>query len=255
MDTRHFLASGRIRTDPSLLDYYKQEYGVDDFAEMAARFASNMVMPTDFRTQWVSKLTYAALMKTALIHKTSPKGIPAKYTELMDFMEETFNVALGRERIFALEYFTGRFDDALPVQRGANVERTLNRVRATAWDLLLLQLPEFMLVQDMAEGVYLSFVASADRALIKVGRACRVDGVMAWAPKVHVPIPFLSWDLSFLKRDLGADTVSRIQEMDYIWQKSRTTRMFTSEETHISFEQLDELIGRLEEQVIAYCRN
>jgi len=110
------------------------------------------------------------------------------------------------------------------------------------------------LVADMASGVYLSFVASADKALIKVARACRIDGVMAWAPKVHVPIPLLSWDLSFLEEDLGAEIVRRIGEMDYVWQKSRTSRMFTSE-THISFERLDELIGHLEEQVIAYCRN
>jgi hypothetical protein len=107
----------------------------------------------------------------------------------------------------------------------------------------------------MADGVYLSFVANVDKALIKVACACRVDGVMAWAPKVHVPIPLLSWNLSILKEDLSADAISQIGEMDHIWQESRTTRMFTSEETHISFEQLDELIGQLEEQVVAYCGN
>jgi len=78
---------------------------------------------------------------------------------------------------------------------------------------------------------------------------------MGWAPKVHVPIPLLSCDLSFLEEDLGADIVKQIGEMEHIWQKSRVSRMFTSEETHISFERLDELIGHLEEQVVAYCRN
>lgn len=253
MDRQHFLSFGEIRTDPSLLDEYKQEYGVADFSEMAAHFAKDMIVPTDFRMQWVSRLTYAALMKTALIHKTSKRGITGKYEELRDFMEDTFNIALGRERIFALEYFTGRFDGAVPVQRGANSERALKHVRATARDLLLLQLPEFMLVADTAEGVYLSFIASADKALTKVARACRIDGVMAWAPKIHVPLPVVSVDLTHLKPELDAETIARIREMDSRWQKSRTSRMFTSE-THISLERLDELIGNLEEQIVAYCK-
>jgi len=118
MDRQHFLSFGEIRTDPSLLDEYKQEYGVADFSEMAAHFANDMIVPTDFRMQWVSRLTYAALMKTALIRKTSKRGITGKYEELTDFMEDTFNIALGRERIFALEYFAGQFDGAVPVQRG-----------------------------------------------------------------------------------------------------------------------------------------
>jgi hypothetical protein len=204
--------------------------------------------------QWISKLTYAALMKTALIHKTSKQGIPAKYEALRDFMEGTFNIALGRERIFALEYFTGRLDGALPVQRGANPERVLKRIRSTAWDLLLLQLPEFMLVADMPEGVHLSFVATGDKALAGIAGACRIDAVMAWAPNVHVPLPVMSVDLSFLEPELGAETVQRIREMDSIWQKSRTLRMFTPQ-THISFERLDQLINEIEQQVMAYCRS
>jgi hypothetical protein len=254
MDRQHFLSFGEIRTDPRLFDEYKQEYGVADFSEMAAHFANDMVMPTDFRMQWVSRLTYAALMKTALIHKTSKRGITGKYEELRDFMEDTFNIALGRERIFALEYFTGRFDGAIPVQRGANFERALKHVRATARDLLLLQLPEFMLVADTTEGVYLSFIASADKALTKVARACRIDGVMAWAPKIHVPLPVVSVDLTCLKPELDAETIARIREMDSSWQKSRTSRMHASE-THISFERLDELIGQLEEEVVSYCKH
>jgi hypothetical protein len=252
MDTQHFLASRQIRTDPRLLDTYRQELGADDFAELANLYAKRMVQPTDARMEWTSKLGYAALLKAGLIHKTSKHGIVAKYEELRDFMENTFNVALGRERIFALEYFAGRFDDALPIQRGANPERALKRIFATAWDLQLLHLPEVMLVADMEEGVYLSFIASADKALIKIARACRIEAVMAWAPKVHVPLPLISFDMSFLKDDIGADVVDQIGKIDESWQKSRAARLFATE-THITWEGLDELISHLEKEVANCC--
>jgi len=110
-----------------------------------------------------------------------------------------------------------------------------------------------MLVADTAEGVYLSFIASADKALTKVARACPIDGVMAWAPKIHVPSPVVNVDLTYLKPELDAETIAQIREMDSRWQKSRASRMFTSE-THISLERLVELIGNLEEQIVAYCK-
>jgi len=254
MNDEYFLAYGQIRTNPRVLDKYRQEFSVNSFAELAECYAKRMVQPTDVRMEWTSKLGYAALMKAGLIHKTVKRGIIAKYVELRDFMENVFNVALGRERIFALEYFAGGFDEALPIQRGANPERVLNRIRATAWDLQLLQLPEAMLVADTEEGVYLSCIASADKALCKVARAYRVEAVMAWAPKIHVPIPVISCDLSVLSDDIGADVVDQISEMDASWGKSRAARLFAPE-TRISWNGLDELIGSLEKQVVGFCKS
>ncbi len=114
-------------------------------------------------------------MKTALIHKTSKRGITGKYEELRDFMEAHSTLLLA-EKGFS-PWSTLRGDSmALFLFSDPNFERALKHVRATARDLLLLQLPEFMLVADTAEGVYLSFIASADKALTKVARACRIDG-------------------------------------------------------------------------------
>ncbi len=77
---------------------------------------------------------------------------------------------------------------------------------------------------------------------------------MAWAPKIHVPLPVVSVDLTCLKPELNAETIARIREIDFSWQKSRWSRMHASE-THISFERLDELIGQLEEEVVSYCKH
>jgi len=252
MDEAHFLTSGKIRTDPRILDNYRREYGVDDFRELAAAYARSMVGPTDFRMEWISKLTYAALLKTALIHKTTKQDVPAKYEELRTFMEETLNIALGVERMLALAYFAGRFDDFVPIQRGAVPGRALSRVRSAAWDLLLLQLPAFMLVADTSGAVYLAFICTSDKALGLVAGACRIEGVIGLAPKVNVPLPIMSTDLSILEGDLGSSVVNRIREIDTSWQKCRASRLFTIE-NRISFEGLEDLIRELEEEVMDFC--
>lgn len=254
MDERHFLDCGQIRIDPRILDEYFEEYGVAEFAELAAAYARGMVVPTDPRMQWVSKLSYAVMLKTALIHKSSMPGIPTKYEELLTFMEEKLNIALGAERILALEYFAGRFDGFIPIQQGAVPARALGRVRAASWDLVLLQLPAYLLVASMPGGVYVGFVCTGDKVLNRVARACRIEGVMAWAPDTQIPLPIMTSDLSILKNDIGQDVVSRIREIDSNWQRSRAARLFSSE-NHISFEALEELTSELEGQIVCYCKN
>lgn len=247
-----FLNSGEIRADLHLLALYEEEYRVTGIAELASAYARSMIQPTDPRMEWVSKLAYAALLKTALIHKLSKRSVHAKYQQLQMFMEQTFNVALGVERLLALEYFAGKFDAFIPVQRGAGPNRVLDRLRAASWDLLLLQLPALLLVADMHQEVLLGYVCTGDKTLNLIAKACRIDGVVAFAPDVHVPLPVMTYDMSLLEDDLGCETVGRIQESDERWQKDRASRLF-ADEKHISFEELDSLISRLEDEVAGFC--
>jgi hypothetical protein len=253
MDTSHFLATGEIRIDEKVLDLYKADLGQGDFAELAAEHAKNMVHPVDFQLEWRSKMSYATLLKIALVHRTSSRGIARKHEEIRAFMEETFNVALAVERMLALPYFAGRFQDFIPIQKGANAERALKRVRAAAWDLLLLDLPASLLIQGPTDGTTIGFPCTGDRALLSVAGACSIEAVMAWAPRADRPVPVMGYDLSMLMELIGADLVDQIMTSDIAWQKSRRERDLHSEQ-HISFESLEKLIEDLEQQVVAYCR-
>lgn len=254
MDTSHFLSTGKIRTDPALLDLYRQELGCDNFSEMVKAHTRQMIRPLDFELEWRSKLAYATLLKTALIHRASNKHIIKKYGELTAFMEETLNIALGFERMLALGYFAGMFDGFIPVQRGAAPDRALKRVRAAAWDLLLLDLPSLMIVQEASDGVVVGFVCSSDKALSAVANACRVEAVMAWAPKPHAAIPVMTYDFSYLESVVGTSVSGRLREMDSTWQGARRSRDLESE-THISFEKLEQLVKELESEVVFFCAN
>jgi hypothetical protein len=253
MDTSHFLETGEIKVDETILDLYTDKLGSRDFTELAAEHAKRMVHPVDFELEWRSKISYAALLKIALIHRTSRRGVRQKYEELRAFMEETFNIALGIERMLALHYFSGQFQDFIPIQKGANSERALKRVRAASWDFLLLDLPSFMLVQDPSDGICFGFPCTSDRALISIGNACSIQAVMCWAPKANKPLPVFGYDLAPLEAVIGIDVMRRIRESDFEWTNSRWSRNLESEK-HISFESLEELIGDLEQQVVAYCK-
>jgi hypothetical protein len=254
MDTSHFLATEEIKVDERVLELYTSEYGRGSFAELAAAHANAMVHPVDFELEWRAKISYATLLKIALIHRTSSRGIARKHEELRGFMEKTFNIALGIERMLALPYFAGKFEDFIPIQKGANPERALRRVRAASWDLLLLDLPAFLLVSGPTDSVTLGFPCTSDRALLSLAQACSIEAVMSWAPRADKPMPVMGYDLSSLREQIGQDVVDRIMEFDFGWQKSRRQRNLHAEE-HISFESLHRLIDDLEQQAIAYCKS
>jgi hypothetical protein len=254
MDTSYFLATGEIKVDERILELYTNEYGRGSFAELASEYAKAMVRPVDFELEWRSKVSYATLLKVALIHRTSSRGVAKKHEELRGFMEDTFNIALGVERMLALPYFAGKFEDFVPVQRGANPDRALRRVRAAAWDLLLLNLPALLLVSGPTDSVTLGFPCTSDRALLSIAKACSIEAVMAWAPRADRAVPVMGYDFSALREEIGEDVADKIMESDREWQKARQQRDLHSEK-HISFESLEELIKDLELQVAGFCKS
>jgi hypothetical protein len=63
----------------------------------------------------------------------------------------------------------------------------------------------------------------------------------------------MTYDISALEADLGRETAERIRASDERWQKDRASRL-SADEKHISFEELDSLILRLEDEVAGFCR-
>lgn len=141
MDEERFLAAGSISTDPAKLALYASEYGAQTIEEIAELHAREMIRPVDPYIDGLSRLIYATLLKIGLIHRSSRRSISAKYNEMLAFMQDVLDVAAGPERMLALGYFAGQFDQFIPLQRGAKADRLLKRLRASAWDLLLLRLP------------------------------------------------------------------------------------------------------------------
>jgi hypothetical protein len=254
MDEKRFLSTGDIVSDQERLALYAKEYGATTIEEIAPRYARAMTH-LDPHMEVLSGLAYAALLKMGLIHQSGRRGTLAKYYEMLSFMQDTLDIAMGPERILALGYFAGQYDSFIPLHRGANPDRLLKRLRTSAWDVLLLRLPALLLgMSPLSQEVVLGYVCTSDRALRQVAEVCRIEAVMALSPNSHRPLPIWSFDNSALRRMVGNDIITKIHELDTEWGKSRIPSLTETHE-RIPYDELLKVIDGLEAEVVRFCQS
>ena len=257
MDEQRFITTGEIVTDPVRLKRYASEYGTDTIENIAPRHAQGMIAPTDPILDGMMRLSYAGLLKMALLNKTNSLSASRKYSEFVRFMGETLNIALGVERLLAVGVFAGEFAGFVPLEKGAKAERTLKRMRAAAWDLLLLRLPAHLLgcsgVGSHKE-IALGYVSTSDRVLGTLGRSMAIESVLATDPGNHRCLPIISYDFSILQSKIGKERLKPIFDVDTDWQRSRLSRIHTAED-RISYDGLNEVIASLEAEVSNLCQS
>lgn len=249
MDKERFLASGDIVTDPAKLEAYANAYGATTIGEIAPHHARSMVH-SDPQLEAIARSIYATLLKIGLIHKSNRGSVASKYGELLFFMQQTLGVGLAPERILSIGYFAGQYDGFIPIQIGANPERLFKRLRAAAWDLLLLRLPAQLPCERIEGQVALGYVATSDNALKQAAEACTVEGVMALTPRIHAPLPLFSPDISKLEQLVEAKTISEIKELNHRWNG---VRMLTGVIHPLSHGELMGVIAELEAEAVRFC--
>jgi hypothetical protein len=249
MNVATFVEKGDVVQDQDLLQLYATDVGGSTLDEIAEKYAASMVHAPDPHIDGLSRLIYATLLKIGLIHRLSRKTAEEKYAEFLDFMGSTLNIALGPERMLAAGYFSRDFESFIPLQRGARLDRVLNRVRSAAWDLILLRLPAHLLASSSAAEVVLGYPCTADRVLWRVASAYGLTSVMKMEPEIE-GVPATTCDFEALGLDAGL--ISRIIERDKSWSMPRLASL-TNRDGRISYDGLTELIMDLERQADHLC--
>ncbi|MBE0669252.1 MAG: hypothetical protein IH588_01580 [Anaerolineales bacterium] len=171
MDELHFLQKREICVDKGTLTKYAEKfdtYDVDEMAKRQCEILQNMHVPS---TDW--KVLYLIILKAALIHRTFRGDFEAKLRKLYEFVYEIFGVLFSRELGVASFYFSGELDKFIPLQKNANAQDTIKRIKSTAWDMYLLRLPELMLCHEDAP-IPLAMICTGDKGVQSVGRKFRV---------------------------------------------------------------------------------
>lgn len=171
MDELHFLQKREIRVNEATLIKYAERYGTYDIDEMAKRQCDALQEMHVPGTDW--KVLYLIILKAALIHRTFSGDFEAKLRKLYEFVYEIFGVLFSRELGVASFYFSGELDKFIPLQKNANAENTIKRMKSTAWDMYLLRLPELMLCHEDAP-VPLAMICTGDKGVQAVGKKFRV---------------------------------------------------------------------------------
>ena len=171
MDELHFLQKREICVNEVTLAKYAEKFDTYDIDEMAKRqceILRKMHVPS---TDW--KVLYLIILKAALIHRTFQGDFESKLRKLYEFVYEIFGVLFSRELGVASFYFSGELDKFIPLQKNANAENTIKRMKSTAWDMYLLRLPELMLCHEDAP-IPLAMICTGDKGVQAVGRKFRV---------------------------------------------------------------------------------
>jgi hypothetical protein len=252
MDEPHFLATGEVRPDPKQLAPYQEQYSAETIPEIAARQTGKMLSDTPVIPINLLNSMRALLLKMALIHRTSRASFWDKYILLREFSTNVLKTRFGRERTLALYYFSGEMDRFIPLQRTSSFRKFQRSLRAAAWDLLLLRMPETFLARDVANGTPVIYVCTGDRALQKVAQCNKILYVYAMPPH-GLPVPQFASDLTDLIPIVGGDVLDKIVKSDREWQREGVLKLGNPRSDCPSGDDLKRLVRELEAEVERFC--
>lgn len=240
MDELHFLQKREIRVNEATLIKYVERYGTYGIDEMANRqyeIQQKLHVPG---TDW--KVLYLIILKAALIHRTFQGNFEAKLRKLYEFVYEIFGVLFSRELGVASFYFSGELDKFIPLQKNANAENTIKRMKSTAWDMYLLRLPELMLCHEIAP-IPLAMICTGDKGVQAVGRRFRIRRLLTTQ---GTPYPELE-----IRFDGNRNDELRAELFEEFSRNRKEKRRGLDVDQVLSG--LDKHIERLENEIIEFC--
>lgn len=254
MKAHMFLESGIIEIDEQVLSAYQAMFGGTTIEEIAVNRLANTTRQNDEDPfDMVANMTYATLLKMATIHKSTKKNPRNKLLMLHEFMEDNFRIHLARELQIALYYFAGEINGFIPLQKGCNYINLIRKMKATAWDILLLRQPELLLESGTPSESILAYIATADANTCKVGRRFTISSIQTIPPDYTVRSN-IGFDFSGLTH-LSQKEIDRIQQEEQDWLVKRV-RSYVLEgrlPNPPSYDEVTKIIEGLEEEVKQFC--
>lgn len=251
MDEATFLKEGLISLKPDAIQYYSELYQASDLEKCGLNWAKKIVKDIkDTDLEYKVNLIYASLLKMVLIRFADNKGIYKKSEEFEKFMMESLGIRLARESSLALYYFSNLAGKFINTQANMSLGSAIHDLKATAWDLYLLKLPEQLLTPNYLPELNTSYVATSEVKLYEIGKlfdiqhlACRTDGD-------GTGMPVLSFDMLEIEKKVGDKAVAKLLKRN---EEISFKRMAKENIEGINPYKLDSLIKDLENQLSYLC--
>jgi hypothetical protein len=262
MDMQHFMNTGRVVPDSDVQAAQLAYQGIDSIEELIARNTDVVFeCPTPFFSSIVDFM-YASLLKIALVQRQQMRAdVRTKYFVIYEFMEQTLGIILEAELDVALGYFVHpqRYQRFIrPLQREMNFTTFRHNLRASAWDLLLVRLPESLLdlnilgLSVIAYPCNLSYVCTAENALRDIMASRRVKTVFSLRPELGKMPTLVERDMEAFSTALGNDVIYDIM----LETNARQARKYRDPVTTggISPDALANVISGLEAEAASFCK-
>lgn len=260
MDEEIFLNEDCVTPDWERFENYKKQYDIssDCIKDLAPiwykkNFSGIIEDPTFIQdSKDIVSYTYVALLKMILIHKTSGRGVVKKLQDFFSFLEhEDFNVFLMRESLIAAYYFSNNLPDKfIQIQSDMTFDKVRQKILSTAWDFLLLRMPEIQLMYGTAKDTTFSYVCSADRAVQKLGRLFTIELV---SNQAQIP-SIISLKHKEISQDLGEEVANKLCSKLREQNERRQVNLILNGVNPVLKEKLEVLASNLEDQVRVLCK-
>jgi hypothetical protein len=259
MDEKIFLNEERVTPNQERLELYKQKYNlsansIKDIAPFWYQKNFAEIDDSNFiqTIKSIVNYTYAALLKMILIHKASGRGTLKKLQEFLSFLEsEDFNMVLMREGVIAAYYFSNNLPDKfIQVQSDMDFAKVRKKMLGTAWDFLLLRMPENLLLYGTEQDTTLCYLCSADKAVRKLGRLFTIELIS----NQNQITTQLSFKYDKISRDLGKEVANKLCTQLQEQHQRRQKSLILNGVSPVPKENIDDLISDLENQVKVLCK-
>lgn len=170
-----FIEKGIIEYKKDAIDHYCKLYNSENLDECGAAWAKRLTNHGLFSHQLqVVEILYTCLLKMVLIHFINPeineKNIMEKNYKFQKFLKNDLNLRLARESALSIYYFAGYAGKLIGTQTRTPYEKAVIKLKATAWDMLLLRFPEFLLSPRNKPEMNLAYVVTAEKKLFEIGK-------------------------------------------------------------------------------------
>ncbi len=128
-------------------------------------------------------------------------------------------------------------------------EKAKKNLKSTAWDLLLLRLPEFLLAPTHLPELNTAYVVTSEDKLLSVGDMFSLETIF-YENKTSQGSPILSFDTELFQTVLSKADLITAQNQRSKWIQSRASK---GKPDHITPQKLDWLIEDLEIQLGYLC--
>jgi hypothetical protein len=157
---------------------------------------------------------------------------------------------LIRELNLAQYYFANLAGKFVNIQSNMNFYKAIKSLKSTAWDLLLLRLPEQLLTPYDLPEINMAYVVTSEEKLLSIGNMFGVEPLFFKDIK-SLPSVFLSFNNEDFENIISQDNIQKLRDerIELTLERSRMDK-----EPIIAEGKLDWLIDDLEKQMKYLCK-
>ena len=244
MDDSTFLEQGKIVPDPEKIDEYVLRNSEISFEDAAEKMINSF--PVGDMTEELSmrlKVSYAALIKIGLLQHEKCDA-ETKFEKLSRFFHEELGIYPAREAVVGCLHFAGKAKKFTSIEKGA--KNIGQKLLGSAWDLLLLRLPESIIQNEAPDPTSVYYVCTADKTLAFLGGMFIIRRVSSLkSGNGHIPSAVdIRYDL--LNTEVGDQLTNKfVNSYIEIMRKSESR-------VPVSLEKISAIVSSLEQEMQSF---